>query len=56
MVKLQEVKGQYTISLPKEKILQAGLKKGDLLAVDFDKRTNEIIISRIGSPGPKLAD
>lgn len=47
MVKLQEVKGQFTISLPKEKVIQAALKKGDNLAVDYDKRTGELILSKI---------
>jgi len=47
MIKLQEVKGQYTISIPKEKVLQAGWKKGDALAVDFDRRTGELILSRL---------
>jgi bifunctional DNA-binding transcriptional regulator/antitoxin component of YhaV-PrlF toxin-antitoxin module len=47
MVKLQEVKGQYTISIPKEKIIQACLKKGDVLAIDFDKRTGELILAKV---------
>ena len=47
MVKLQEVNGQYTISIPKEKVIQAGFKKGDQLTVDFDKRTGELIISKL---------
>lgn len=47
MVKLQQVKGQYTISIPREKVLQAGWKKGDLLSCDYDRRTGEIILSKI---------
>lgn len=47
MVKLQEFEGQYTISLPKEKVMQAGLKKGDTLAIDYDKRNNELIITKL---------
>jgi len=49
MVKLQEVKGQYTISIPKEKVIQAGLKKGDFLSIDFDKRTGELILAKINN-------
>lgn len=47
MVKLQECKGQYTISIPKEKVLETGWKKGDQLSTNFDKRTGELILSRI---------
>lgn len=47
MVKLQEVKGQYTISIPKEKVQQAGWKKGDKLATDYDRRTEELVITKI---------
>lgn len=47
MVKLQEFKGQYTISIPKEKVNQAGLKKGDALSIDYDKRTGELIIAKL---------
>jgi len=52
MVKLQEVKGQYTISIPKEKVLQAAWKKGDTLTIDFDKRTGELIISKLKETNP----
>ncbi len=47
MVKLQQVKGQYTISIPKEKVLQADWRKGDVLACDFDRRTGELILSKV---------
>lgn len=47
MVKLQEVKGQYTISIPREKVAQAGWKKKDVLACDYDRRTGELIISKL---------
>lgn len=47
MVKLQERNGQYTLSIPKEKVMQVGWKKGDTLAVDFDRRTSELIIGKL---------
>lgn len=48
MVKVQQLKGgQFTITLPLDKVKQAGIKKGDALAVDYDKRTGELILSKI---------
>jgi bifunctional DNA-binding transcriptional regulator/antitoxin component of YhaV-PrlF toxin-antitoxin module len=47
MVKLQEVKGQYTITIPKEKIKETGWQKGQELSINFDKRNQELIISKI---------
>jgi bifunctional DNA-binding transcriptional regulator/antitoxin component of YhaV-PrlF toxin-antitoxin module len=47
MVKLQECKTQYTISIPKDRILETGWRKGDRLSINFDKRTGELILSRL---------
>lgn len=47
MVKLQEFKGQFTVSIPTEKIKNAGWKKGDLLDCNFDNRTGEIVLKRV---------
>jgi len=40
MVKIQYNKSQYTITIPKEYIEQAGLSKGDLVTVSFNERGN----------------
>jgi len=40
MVKLQEVKNRFFISIPKEYVLQSRLKKGDTLSVSFNERGN----------------
>lgn len=48
MVRVQQTKaGQYFISLPLEKVAQAGLKKGDQLSVDYDRRTGELILAKV---------
>lgn len=47
MVKLQEVKGQYTITLPRDKVIQAGWQKHEELTIDYDRRTSELIIGRL---------
>ena len=45
-VKIQEVKGRFSITLPKDIVEQLGLKKGDPLFINFDKRLNVIEIER----------
>lgn len=40
MVKIQYNKNQYTITIPKEYISQAGLSKGDSVTVSFNERGN----------------
>jgi hypothetical protein len=47
MVKIQEVKGQYTISIPREKIKETGWQKGDEICMNFDRRTGELVIRKI---------
>jgi len=43
MVKLQEVKGRYFMTIPKEYIQQKGWKKGEVLIIGFDSNGNIII-------------
>lgn len=43
MVKLQEFKGQYFITIPKEYVLDKGWKKGQNLIIGFDTNGNIII-------------
>ena len=40
MVKLQEVKDRFFITIPKEYIQQAGWKKGEVVTVSFNERGN----------------
>ena len=40
MVKLQQTKRQYTITIPKDYVDQANLKKGDNLTISFNERGN----------------
>jgi|TARA_Y100000034_G_C6904925_1_gene419590 bifunctional DNA-binding transcriptional regulator/antitoxin component of YhaV-PrlF toxin-antitoxin module len=40
MPKLQEVDGKFTITIPKEYVEQAKLKKGDTLVLNFNERGN----------------
>ena len=40
MAKLQEYKGQFTISIPQEYIDQAKWKKGDMITISFNERGN----------------
>jgi len=40
MVKLQQMKRQYTITIPKVYVDQAKLKKGDDLTISFNERGN----------------
>ena len=40
MVKLQQVKDRYFISIPKEFIAQTQLKKGDILTCSYNERGN----------------
>ena len=40
MVKLQQNKRQYTITIPKAYVEQARLKKGDNLTISFNERGN----------------
>lgn len=47
MVKLQETKGQYTITIPKDKVIQAGWVKGQELTIDYDRRTQELIVGAL---------
>lgn len=45
-VKIQEVKGRFSITLNKDIIERAGLKKGDNLFVSYDRRDDLIEIER----------
>lgn len=40
MPKIQCTGDQYTITIPKEYILQANLQKGDLMTISFNERGN----------------
>jgi bifunctional DNA-binding transcriptional regulator/antitoxin component of YhaV-PrlF toxin-antitoxin module len=40
MVKIQYNQQQYTVTIPKEYVVQAGLKKGDALTISFNERGN----------------
>lgn len=40
MVKLQQIKRQYTVTIPKIYVDQAKLKKGDDLTISFNERGN----------------
>lgn len=40
MVKLQQTKRQYTVTIPKVYVDQAKLKKGDDLTISFNERGN----------------
>jgi len=40
MVKLQELKGRFFISIPKEYVKQTKLEKGDSLTISFNERGN----------------
>ncbi len=40
MVKIQYNKSQYTVTIPKEYISQAGLNKGDTVTISFNERGN----------------
>lgn len=40
MAKLQAYNKQFTISIPKEYVDQAGWKKGDTITVSFNERGN----------------
>ena len=40
MVKLQQTKRQYTVTIPQPYVEQAKLKKGDQLTVSFNERGN----------------
>ena len=40
MVKLQEVKQKFSVTIPKEYIAQAKWQKGDDLTVSFNERGN----------------
>lgn len=40
MAKLQECKGQFTISIPKEYISQARWEKSDTITISFNERGN----------------
>ena len=40
MPKLQFNNSQYTVTIPKEYVEQAGLKKGDTLTISFNERGN----------------
>jgi bifunctional DNA-binding transcriptional regulator/antitoxin component of YhaV-PrlF toxin-antitoxin module len=45
-VKIQESKGRFSITLPKDIIERTGLKKGDSLFVAYDRRSDVIEIER----------
>lgn len=40
MPKIQCQREQFTITIPREYILQSGLKKGDLMTISFNERGN----------------
>jgi bifunctional DNA-binding transcriptional regulator/antitoxin component of YhaV-PrlF toxin-antitoxin module len=40
MAKIQFNQKQFTLTIPKEYIEQAGLKKGDIVTVSFNERGN----------------
>ena len=40
MVKLQQTKRQFTVTIPKDYVDQANLKKGDNLTISFNERGN----------------
>jgi antitoxin component of MazEF toxin-antitoxin module len=40
MVKLQQTKRQFTVTIPKDYVDQAQLKKGDNLTISFNERGN----------------
>ena len=40
MAKIQYNQNQYTVTIPKEYVEQAGLKKGDVVTVSFNERGN----------------
>ena len=40
MVKLQQTKRQFTVTIPKAYVDQAKLKKGDDLTISFNERGN----------------
>ncbi len=44
MVKLQEMMGQFSITIPKSKILRKGWKKGQELDIDFNEKGNLEIV------------
>ncbi len=44
MVKLQEAMGQFSITIPRSKILRVGWKKGQELDIDFNEKGNLEII------------
>ena len=44
MVKLQETMGQFTITLPKNKILRKGWKRGQELDIEINEKGNLEII------------
>lgn len=47
MVKIQQsTKGVFFITIPKSIIERAGMKKGDSLFVEYDRRTDLIEIER----------
>lgn len=39
-MKIQESKGRFSISIPKEIVQQAGLSKGSIVSVNFNERGN----------------
>lgn len=47
MVKLQVSNNQYTISIPKDKIILMGLQKGDLISLDYDARTSQLVLTKV---------
>ena len=44
MVKLQEMMGQFSVTIPKSKIKRKGWKKGQELDVDFNEKGNLEIV------------
>ena len=44
MVKLQETMGQFSITLPKNKVLRKGWKKGQELDIELNEKGNQEIV------------
>lgn len=44
MVKLQETLGQFSITLPKNKVRRKGWKKGQEIDIDFNEKGNLEIV------------
>jgi bifunctional DNA-binding transcriptional regulator/antitoxin component of YhaV-PrlF toxin-antitoxin module len=48
MVRLQQTKtGQYVLTIPQERVAELGWSKGDVISMNFDRRTGELILTKI---------